>query len=394
METVSAAWATFLSWVRTPFGKLAGLILALLAGSTVGFYYFELHPHGQVTDMFGALWWAVVTLTTVGYGDMVPATTGGRIMGVFVMICGIGLVSTLTGNLASMLVERKARKRKGLLTVNLTHHVVIVGWNDFGPELVDALRDSGVLQTRDERADTPLVLVNSLPQDERDAIAFHLDMGDRLHFVWGPVAQESVLQKARPDLAKVVYLLTQGRTQSAKEADQEILHAALAVRELAPQVPLYGEVSLQENRKHLLRAGVNEILVRGQLTSLVLGLMGANPTMWTLLQELLGLRGSNHLQFSRLDGEDRARTWGDLLAGYRAAGRLPLALCRESRHVSLEDILDQESALDQFIMELFRNAGQETGMGEGGPRILANPPDSEPLAAYDGVLYLNPGEAR
>lgn len=381
-------------WCRSPFGKLTLLIVAMLCFGTVGFWFFEHYPNGQIDNFFGALWWAVVTLTTVGYGDMVPGTVGGKIMGVFVMICGIGLVSTLTGNLASMLVERKARKRKGLLKVNLSNHVIIVGWNDFGLELVTALRDNGVLARSDSGKTPNLVLVNTLDADQRETIAFQLGMGERLHFVRGGITQESVLQRSGLDRAKVIYLLSQHEGQSAKDADQETLYAALAIREIAPQVPLYGEVALPENRKHLLRAGVNEILVRGQLASLILGLMGANPSMWTFLQEVLGMRGTNHMEFLPLTGAERMLNWGELMARFRSDGRLPLALCQVSKQLSLEDVLDESSALDQFILELFEKSGQETSMGDTGPHVIANPPDDEQLEGYDAVLYLKPGVAR
>ena len=391
--TINHAVASVNGWCRSPFGKLTLLILAMLLAGTGGYWLFEFYPEGKAGDVFSALWWTVVTLTTVGYGDMVPQTPGGKVMGLFIMICGIGLVSTLTGNMASMLVERKARKRKGLLKVNLTNHVVIVGWNDFGPELVEALRDNGVLE-RGGSSGSHLVLVNALSPEEREAIGFTLDMGEKLHFVWGSITQEGVLQKARLDRAKVVYLLSQRGTLSSKDADQETLYAALAIREIAPQVPLYGEVAQPENRKHLLRAGVNEILVRGQLTSVVLGLMGANPSMWTFLQEVLGMRGNNHMEFRQLTGDERLLDWGELMARYRSDGRLPLALCQLSKQLSLEDVLDQGSALDQFILELFESSGQEMSMGDMGPRVVANPPDSEKLEPYDAVLYLKPGEAR
>ncbi|QJB55941.1 potassium channel family protein [Pseudodesulfovibrio sp. zrk46] len=384
---------TLAGWCRSPFGKLTLLIMVMLGSSTVGFWYFEHYPNGEIHDLFGALWWAVVTLTTVGYGDMVPGTVGGKIMGVFVMICGIGLVSTLTGNLASMLVERKARKRKGLLKVNLTNHVIIVGWNEFGLELIAALRDNHVIGSG-QKGRSDLVLVNALPADNREAIAFQLEMGEHLHFVHGAITNESVLQRSGIARAKVVYLLSQHEEQSSKDADQETLYAALAIRELSSQVPLYGEVALPENRKHMLRAGVNEILVHGQLTSLILGLMGANPSMWTFLQEILGMRGNNHMGFKTLTREEQQLNWGDLMTQFRANHQLPLALCHVSKQLSLEDVLDESSALDQFILELFESSGQETSMGQSGPSVLANPPDDESLAGYDAVLFLYPGATR
>ena len=56
-----------------------------------------------------ALWWSMVTATTVGYGDMVPVTTIGRIAGVVLMLGGIGLFGAVTANLASLLVRNDSR---------------------------------------------------------------------------------------------------------------------------------------------------------------------------------------------------------------------------------------------------------------------------------------------
>ncbi len=65
-------------------------------------------PDANITTAGDALWWGLVTVTTVGYGDQFPVTTGGRIVGVFVLILGVGLFGTFTGFLAnSFLSARK-----------------------------------------------------------------------------------------------------------------------------------------------------------------------------------------------------------------------------------------------------------------------------------------------
>jgi voltage-gated potassium channel len=59
---------------------------------------------GNITTGGDALWWAIVTMTTVGYGDHFPVTAGGRITGVFVMFMGVGIIGALASILASFLV--------------------------------------------------------------------------------------------------------------------------------------------------------------------------------------------------------------------------------------------------------------------------------------------------
>lgn len=60
----------------------------------------------QVTDFGDALWWSVVTATTVGYGDMVPQTVEGKAIAAFLMFAAIGLVGLVSGSLASWFVDR------------------------------------------------------------------------------------------------------------------------------------------------------------------------------------------------------------------------------------------------------------------------------------------------
>lgn len=65
-------------------------------------------PDSNITTYPEALWWSAVTITTVGYGDHYPATTGGKLAALALMIGGIGLIGFVTGSLASWIVERVA----------------------------------------------------------------------------------------------------------------------------------------------------------------------------------------------------------------------------------------------------------------------------------------------
>jgi voltage-gated potassium channel len=63
-----------------------------------------------------AYWWAVVTVTTVGYGDVVPESTTGRLVGTMLMLTGLGLIPTLTSVTVSILVGKRARVQHEDLT--------------------------------------------------------------------------------------------------------------------------------------------------------------------------------------------------------------------------------------------------------------------------------------
>ncbi|MCU1513592.1 MAG: ion transporter, partial [Microbacteriaceae bacterium] len=67
-------------------------------------------PGASITTFASGLWWAVVTITTVGYGDLYPVTDVGRLIAVAVMLGGIALIGVVTATLASWIVERVAMK--------------------------------------------------------------------------------------------------------------------------------------------------------------------------------------------------------------------------------------------------------------------------------------------
>ena len=74
----------------------------------MGIYYFEHDAQpDDFSSIFDSLWWAVITLTTVGYGDVVPVTFGGRIFTFFLLLVGLGIISVPAGLLAAALQEAR-----------------------------------------------------------------------------------------------------------------------------------------------------------------------------------------------------------------------------------------------------------------------------------------------
>lgn len=85
--------------------------VVLLYIASVGIYHFEHEAQPEAfASVFHAWWWAVATLTTVGYGDVYPITTGGRVFTSIIVLLGLGIVAMLTGIVASALskVKREA----------------------------------------------------------------------------------------------------------------------------------------------------------------------------------------------------------------------------------------------------------------------------------------------
>jgi voltage-gated potassium channel len=81
---------------------------AIIFTATVAFFVLEHATNPNVHTLFDSFWWAMATVTTIGYGDIYPITTGGRIVAMFLMITGIGTSGIFTALVASFLIKQKA----------------------------------------------------------------------------------------------------------------------------------------------------------------------------------------------------------------------------------------------------------------------------------------------
>jgi voltage-gated potassium channel len=82
---------------------LAGMVLSV--ASLLVLQFESRSPDANITTGGEAIWWGLVTITTVGYGDFFPVTLMGRLTGIFVMFAGIGIIGALASILASLLVS-------------------------------------------------------------------------------------------------------------------------------------------------------------------------------------------------------------------------------------------------------------------------------------------------
>ncbi len=94
-------------------------ILTYLAATGIHYFEHEAQPE-QFQSIFHSFWWAVVTITTVGYGDVYPITLGGRVFTLFILMAGVGVVTVPAGLVASAIykareIEEKEAEEKGRL---------------------------------------------------------------------------------------------------------------------------------------------------------------------------------------------------------------------------------------------------------------------------------------
>jgi len=86
---------------------IATLVAVVILLGAFWFVFFETGVNPNVTSFGDGIWWAVVTITTVGYGDIHPITTGGRVVAGFLMISGIGVLGAFIAAFNSLIIRKK-----------------------------------------------------------------------------------------------------------------------------------------------------------------------------------------------------------------------------------------------------------------------------------------------
>jgi voltage-gated potassium channel len=314
--------------VRNPPPKLriAILIAAVLAYGTTGFLFFEL-PNKPELGWLDGLWWTLVTMTTIGYGDYFPASMGGRfLVAVPIMVFGIGLLGYVLSQAATSLVEAKNRELRGMKDFDLQNHIVIV--NDPGgskvARIVDELRaDSSIGKSVD------ILLIDDTLQELPIALVER-----ELHFVRGHPARDETLRRASIDHARKAIVLA--RPQDPR-SDDLVLAVTLAIEARAKKVRTITECIDAGTEELLKKAGCDAIICTARFDAHFISSEVVNPGVQEVVEELLSNLRGQQLYFTRIEVET-ALTYARVAAACRRQSHLAIGIRRgHQTNLNLED---------------------------------------------------------
>jgi voltage-gated potassium channel len=374
--------ALFFVLKRERFFLILGITAAILLGGATALYLLESGVNKGVDHLGDAIYWAVISMTTTGYGDIVPVTPWGKVVTGGVVFSGLFLLSIVTATVASVFVEKKIREGKGLETVNWKEHVVLCGWNGNAEEVIESL-----LRSMFDRK-LHLVLVNELSEDEVESLKFKY-RDHNFAFLRGDFTREDVLARANIVKARSAILLadTSG-SHSLEKADDRTTLGTLAIKSMAPEVKTCAELLQTENRQHLKRANADEVVVRGEHIGSLLATAAASPGLPRVISSLLSPDEENKMWRAEVPPRFLGKPVADLAAFFREKHQaLLIALLSERKGLAMDDILtDDYSAIDQFIKRKFEES-EYFGKKERIQTTL-NPPGDRLLTPDDAAVVI------
>ncbi|MFQ6618246.1 MAG: potassium channel family protein [Fidelibacterota bacterium] len=377
------------NFLRSNLLRIIVIILVVVLIGATGVIFFEAGKNSdQFDSMWGAIWWALVTITTVGYGDKVPVTTGGRIIGAIMMFTGVALVSIFTATISSIFVAKKIREGKGLEKVKFEKHILLCGWNNFAESIIMTLSNLS------ENQKTSLVLVNQLPEDEVSTImGKYKDL--KIKFVKGDFANENVLHRANVEKAYAAILIPDETAETRGDPDEKTILATLTIKSIEPKVRVFAHLRNIEHRSHLKKAKADEIVISDEFSGYLIAAHVMEPGIPQTVAELLNYEVKSRFKRYAIPSSFVGKTYNELFEHVRKSEKgLLIGLSKEEEAVKITDFLsDDPSYLDAFIQKKFEQSGRSLSEEEGKISVNLNPPEDYIIKDQEfGIIITRPEE--
>jgi voltage-gated potassium channel len=361
-----------------------GILGAVALAVSVVFYFAEHATNDKVHSFSDALYWMVITFTTVGYGDEYPTTGVGRLATVVMLLTFIALMPIVTATITTIYVSRRIKGESGLDKVTAQNHIVICGWNNNGNNILAGLQE--------RREPAAVVLVGEIAADHFEDISGRYPEL-KLHYVRGPFSNEATLTRASVNTARIAIVLSNYAVDSTTRSDDLAVLCVLALRELGPQLRIVVECFASANRANLRRAGADRVIVSGELDGYLLAAASLAPGLDLAVKDALTFGEGSAIWTRQIPGEYVGRTFRDLAVAWLSERNWVLVgLVRLQRKLGISEVLEgNKSAIDDFIMRRFEQAGK----ARDGRQALhyLNPGPKHVIREDDVAIVIYPSEA-
>lgn len=278
---------------RILFAVASGFVVMCVVLSAVMLFLAEFGVNPQIDSIGDTLWWSVVTISTVGFGDITPTTGEGKIIGSALMFAGMFVIALFAGVVSSTLVGHLLPLRLEQVRMSsIADHIIIAGWNERVPMLLREL-------ALEYSEGAPQVIIFA-PGQRPEAL------DPEVLYVTGDFTKESEYDKVRLRFARSI-VVTAGPGSNQGSQDATTVLTIFTIRSLESRmeqeraIPLHvvAEILDPENYHHALVAGADEVIETARLGSSLLAHVAGNPGVGNALASLL-MASRNNVYASQL----------------------------------------------------------------------------------------------
>lgn len=267
----------------------------------------EQKTNSAINTLFDAIWYTLVTITTVGYGDITPRSVLGRTSAMILLLAGVALFGALSGKFASFLFDRQQKKDRGLLKMNkIKNHFLICGWKPNFERILE-----GILLANPEIPPEKIILLNNSSQNEMEKIKADSRFKN-INYIHGDFTDEDTLLKSQIKTAERTLILADNSENfSSLETDSRTVLAVITIKNLNPKIYCVAEIIDSKFEKHLSLAHCDEIILSADYGQNLLIQASSGKGMSHILRELISEESDSGILICDIPQKFVGNNYGD-----------------------------------------------------------------------------------
>ena len=267
----------------------------------------EQKTNSAINTLFDAIWYTLVTITTVGYGDITPRSILGRTSAMILLLAGVALFGALSGKFASFLFYRQQKKDRGLLKMNkIKNHFLICGWKPNFERILE-----GILLANPEIPPEKIILLNNSSQNEMEKIKADSRFKN-INYIHGDFTDEDTLLKSQIKTAERTLILADNSENfSSLETDSRTVLAVITIKNLNPKIYCVAEIIDSKFEKHLSLAHCDEIILSADYGQNLLIQASSGKGMSHILRELISEESDSGILICDIPQKFVGNNYGD-----------------------------------------------------------------------------------
>ncbi len=243
------------------------LLLFIVVSAGIAIYVFEEKQNPNINSLFDALYWSLVTISTVGYGDISPITDEGRIVSMLIILSGIAMISFVTSVIVSAFYEKLGELKENRIVEMINKNdefVVICGYGQMAKMFL----------RQNEKVGHKYVIV------EKDAERVSQARKDGYNVIHNDASRHEVISKFNIDYAHITVLCLTG-------SDIENIYIALNAKSLSPKIKVIARAIDENMKKKYELAGVEHVLQPSSVANMMLLTAISQPILYNGIHSIL-----------------------------------------------------------------------------------------------------------
>ncbi len=315
IEKMTSTFASRMQWMRGRMMLSLGIsILVIWLGLSWIVFKSEQGQFGaNISSYWDGVWWGIVTLLTVGYGDLYPVTVLGRILGMVLMIVGTLAMGILTAKISSHFLSQVLLEGRGTVDKDkLKNHFIVCGWQENIENLL-----LNILNSTPDLDIENLVLVANLAPHKVTELQTHSSL-KAMKIVVGDAFHQSALDRVNLKKARKVLILSDrspgpgGQVPTDSESDARTILTAITISNLARGTIVTAEILNPQLDYYLKMSGVGEIIYSREYSRLLIGKAAAGTGLSNIIYELLNPESDSQIKTIALEPTWFEREYGSL----------------------------------------------------------------------------------